>query len=82
MKREAKARTIKGVQYANPIAFVVAGGFTAENASAVINAYKDFYTKGMAHGDDHWLDHVTSKTGVDEVTATAIMRRYRQFYGK
>lgn len=77
----AAAREIEGVPYPDPITFVVAGGFSAEEARSVINAYKAHYGKHPGGGD--WLSHVTANTGVkDSDRAKSIMRRYRKFYGK
>ena len=82
MKVAATPREVKGVEYPDPVAYVVAGGFTEAEARAVINAYKRFYSLGM-QCKACWQDYVTANTQVkDKVKATAIMRRYREFYGK
>lgn len=81
MTVQAAPREISGVTYQDPIEFLIAGGFNREQARAVINAYKAYYSKGKP--GTHWLEYVTANTPVkDEALATAIMRRYREFYGK
>lgn len=81
MTAVAAPREIDGITYQDPVEFVVAGGFRAEEARAVINAYKAFYAKGSPGGN--WLNYVTTNTDVkDRDRAMAIMRRYRKFYGK
>jgi hypothetical protein len=81
MAQVAAPREIQGVTYSDPITFVVAGGFEAEEARAVINAYKAYYAKNPGGGD--WLSYVLANTVVkDRDRAMAIMRRYRKFYGK
>lgn len=82
MKAVAKPRVIEDVQYKDPVEYIVSVGFGAQEARAVINAYKAFYAKGL-RGKGSWLDYVVANTAVkDEVRATAIMRLYRKFYGK
>lgn len=82
----AQPRQVDGITYSDPIAYVVAGGFSVQDAQAVINAYKAYYTKRLIKGADGlpggWMAYVTARTGVSETVAMDIMRRYRAFYGK
>jgi hypothetical protein len=79
VKAQAQPRTIGGQTYSDAIAYVVAGGHDTKRAQMVINAYKRYYSQKQKGA---WQAYVVKETGVDEVTATAIMRRYRNFYGK
>lgn len=78
----AQAREVDGTRYNDPMEYLVAGGFNEAEAREVVNAYKAFYGQGKKRAG-HWLDYVTQVTSVkDETRAQAIMRRYRQYYGK
>ncbi len=84
MTTEAVPREIAGVTYQDPITYVAAGGFDATAVRAVVNAYKAYYAakrRGRLPAG-HWPKHVSAVTKCNEALCTAIMRRYRAYYGK
>lgn len=78
----AAQRVVDGVTWPDPIAYLIANGFDAAQARAVLNAYRAFYGRGRDKAKPSWVGFVAAVAGIDELTALAIMRRYREFYGK